>query len=110
MKIPRKQLAILISIVIISSGLIIYFTIFHNKNSNDYEPPLHPDEVPTQAWSRVMGEAYSIAREPKVDYQGMINDGTWNGLPIGGLGAGAIGRSHRGDFNRWHVDPKRHVS
>ncbi len=30
-------------------------------------------------------------------------------MPLGGLGAGCIGRSHQGDFNLWHVDGGEHV-
>jgi non-lysosomal glucosylceramidase len=30
-------------------------------------------------------------------------------MPLGGFGAGCIGRSHRGDFNLWHVDGGEHV-
>jgi len=29
-------------------------------------------------------------------------------VPLGGLGAGSIGRTHRGDFARWHLDVGRH--
>jgi non-lysosomal glucosylceramidase len=33
----------------------------------------------------------------------MIDDGPWAGVPIGGIGAGSIGRTQRGDFARWHL-------
>jgi non-lysosomal glucosylceramidase len=33
----------------------------------------------------------------------MIDDGPWGGVPIGGIGAGSIGRTQRGDFARWHL-------
>ena len=32
-----------------------------------------------------------------------VDDGYWQGVPLGGLGAGSIGRSYRGDFARWHL-------
>lgn len=38
----------------------------------------------------------------------MIDDGPWAGVPLGGLGAGSIGRTYRGDFARWHLDIGRH--
>ncbi|HXG41082.1 MAG TPA: GH116 family glycosyl-hydrolase, partial [Candidatus Limnocylindrales bacterium] len=38
----------------------------------------------------------------------MIDDGPWTGLPIGGLGAGSIGRTYRGDFRRWHLTIGEH--
>jgi non-lysosomal glucosylceramidase len=39
----------------------------------------------------------------------MIDDGPWAGVPIGGLGSGAIGRTQRGDFARWHLRVGQHV-
>ena len=33
----------------------------------------------------------------------MIDDGFWQGAPVGGLGAGTFSRSYRGDFVRWHL-------
>jgi non-lysosomal glucosylceramidase len=38
----------------------------------------------------------------------LIDDGPWGGVPLGGLGAGSIGRTHRGDFSRWHLEPGQH--
>ncbi|MEM2143325.1 MAG: non-lysosomal glucosylceramidase [Candidatus Thorarchaeota archaeon] len=37
-----------------------------------------------------------------------VDDGFNQGLPIGGLGAGSIGRTLRGDFARWHLEIGRH--
>ncbi|GAB1539650.1 GH116 family glycosyl hydrolase [Scytonema sp. NUACC21] len=44
-----------------------------------------------------------------VRYASNIDDGPWHGMPLGGFGAGCIGRSPRGDFNLWHVDGGEHV-
>ena len=38
----------------------------------------------------------------------MIDDGPWAGAPLGGIGAGSIGRTQRGDFARWHLDVGKH--
>ena len=38
----------------------------------------------------------------------MIDDGEFAGVPIGGLGTGSIGRTHRGDVARWHLEVGRH--
>ena len=38
----------------------------------------------------------------------LVDDGPWGGVPLGGLGAGSIGRTHRGDFARWHLEVGRH--
>ena len=48
------------------------------------------------------------AGHPRVDLP-MIDDGTWAGVPIGGLGTGSIGRTHRGDFARWHLEVGQHA-
>jgi non-lysosomal glucosylceramidase len=64
------------------------------------EPPIH-------AWRRAIGLPYEGTVRPRVDTD-MIDDGPWGGVPIGGLGAGSIGRTHRGDFARWHLDPGEH--
>lgn len=39
----------------------------------------------------------------------MIDDGPWAGVPIGGLGTGSIGRTHRGDAARWHLEVGKHA-
>jgi non-lysosomal glucosylceramidase len=39
----------------------------------------------------------------------MIDDGPWGGVPIGGLGTGSIGRTHRGDVARWHLEVGQHA-
>ncbi|MGQ4872276.1 MAG: GH116 family glycosyl-hydrolase, partial [Candidatus Thorarchaeota archaeon] len=38
-----------------------------------------------------------------------IDDGYNQGVPIGGIGAGSIGRSYRGDFAKWHLLIGEHV-
>lgn len=59
------------------------------------------------AWRRPLGVPYEGAVRPRVHVP-MIDDGPWGGVPIGGLGAGSIGRTHRGDFARWHLDIGEH--
>lgn len=60
------------------------------------------DTIPPAAWSRPIGLGYEPAPRPRVD-QPMIDDGPWAGVPIGGIGAGSIGRTQRGDFARRHL-------
>ncbi len=66
-----------------------------------------PIRIPEHAWSRAIGEGYEPAPRPRVD-QPMIDDGPWGGVPIGGMGAGSIGRTQRGDFARWHLRVGEH--
>ena len=61
------------------------------------------------AWRRSIGVAYPGPERARQDVNPpLIDDGPWGGVPLGGLGAGSIGRTHRGDFARWHLDVGRH--
>jgi non-lysosomal glucosylceramidase len=59
--------------------------------------------IPEAAWSRAIGDPAQAMTAKEI-----IDDGPFQGLPIGGLGAGTIGRTYRGDFARWHLDIGRH--
>jgi len=63
-------------------------------------------QIPDVAWSRAIGLGWE--QPYRVRYASNIDDGPWHGMPLGGLGAGCIGRSHRGDFNLWHLDGGEH--
>lgn len=64
-------------------------------------------QIPDSTWSRPIGLGWT---EPyTVRYASNIDDGPWHGMPLGGFGAGCFGRSHRGDFNLWHLDGGEHV-
>lgn len=68
---------------------------------------LFPVEIPTCAWSRPLGLGW---QQPyTVRYPSNLDDGPWHGAPLGGFGAGCIGRSPRGEFNLWHIDGGEHV-
>ncbi len=72
------------------------------------KPTVGWPDIPSVAWRRPMGLPCPTAGHPRVD-QPMIDDGPWAGVPIGGLGTGSIGRTHRGDFARWHLEVGRHA-
>ncbi|NJM19028.1 MAG: bile acid beta-glucosidase [Richelia sp. RM1_1_1] len=63
--------------------------------------------IPSCAWSRAIGlgweQPYTVRKASNID------DGPWQGMPLGGFGAGCIGRSSRGDFNLWHIDGGEHT-
>ena len=63
--------------------------------------------IPACAWSRSIGVGWE--HPYTVRYPSNIDDGAWHGMPLGGFGAGCLGRSHRGDFNLWHIDGGEHV-
>ena len=64
-------------------------------------------EIPTCTWNRPIGlgwdKPYTVRTKSNLD------DGPWHGMPLGGFGAGCIGRSSRGDFNLWHIDGGEHT-
>ncbi len=63
--------------------------------------------IPACAWSRPIGLGWE--KPYTVRYASNLDDGAWHGMPLGGFGAGCVGRSSRGDFNLWHIDGGEHV-
>lgn len=63
--------------------------------------------LPAVAWSRPIGLPCERVSRPRVPF--LIDDGEWNGVPFGGMGAGSLGRSFRGDVARNHLEVGRHV-
>ena len=66
-----------------------------------------PPQIPSCTWKRPIGLGWD--RPYTVRYASNLDDGPFHGMPLGGFGAGCIGRSHRGDFNLWHIDGGEHV-
>jgi non-lysosomal glucosylceramidase len=62
------------------------------------------DAIPKAAWTRPIGLPLADAgtKKPTLDKK-HIDDGYWQGAPVGGFGAGTFSRSYRGDFSRWHL-------
>lgn len=63
--------------------------------------------IPECTWSRPLGLGWQ--KPYTVRYDSNLDDGPWHGMPLGGVGAGCMGRSSRGDFNLWHIDGGEHV-
>jgi non-lysosomal glucosylceramidase len=72
-------------------------------------PSLNPPAVtiPACAWKRPIGQGW--AQPYVVRYPSNLDDGPFHGMPLGGFGAGCIGRSHQGQFNLWHIDGGEHT-
>ena len=67
-------------------------------------PPAWSDGIPKAAWKRPIGEPLANPGTRKQDLDaGHIDDGFWQGAPVGGIGAGTFSRSYRGNFERWHI-------
>lgn len=67
----------------------------------------HPPAIPSCTWQHPIGQAwehYYIVR-----YASNLDDGPAHGAPLGGFGAGCIGRSPHGSFNLWHLDGGEHT-
>ena len=65
------------------------------------------DEIPAVAWRIPIGQppANPGRNKPELDN---IDDGYWQGAPVGGFGAGTFSRSYRGNFVRWHLQSGVH--
>lgn len=66
-------------------------------------------DIPRQAWSHPLGVGCPEVGRLIERSGAFIDDGPWAGVPLGGLGAGSIGRTQRGDFARWHLRVGRHT-
>ncbi|MBB6143590.1 non-lysosomal glucosylceramidase [Silvibacterium bohemicum] len=64
-------------------------------------PAWGADGIPKAAWERPLG--LPLANPGVTLKSGDIDDGYWQGVPVGGFGAGTFSRSYRGDFARWHM-------
>jgi len=67
------------------------------------------DDIPAAAWKRPIGAPLENAGTKKPGLEAThIDDGYWQGAPVGGFGAGTFSRTYRGDFARWHLQPGIH--
>jgi non-lysosomal glucosylceramidase len=60
------------------------------------------DQIPKAAWKRPIGQPLPNPGTKKPELH-IIDDGYWQGAPVGGFGAGTFSRTYRGDFARWHL-------
>src|SRR5580692_8747823 len=65
--------------------------------------------IPAAAWRIPIGSAPSNPGAQRTElHGGNIDDGYFQGAPVGGFGAGTFSRSERGHFERWHVKAGTH--
>jgi non-lysosomal glucosylceramidase len=62
--------------------------------------------APQASWSRPFGQGWEAPYT--VRYASNLDDGPNHGMPLGGFGAGCIGRAPDGTFNLWHLDGGEH--
>ena len=63
--------------------------------------------IPDCSWQWPIGKTWDTPYI--VRYASNLDDGPEHGTPLGGFGAGCIGRSPNGTFNLWHLDGGEHV-
>lgn len=63
--------------------------------------------IPQATWKRPIAQGWQ--NPYVVRYPSNLDDGPLHGMPLGGFGAGCIGRSHQGQFNLWHIDGGEHT-
>jgi non-lysosomal glucosylceramidase len=61
------------------------------------------DAIAKVAWKRAIGQPLENPGGRKPGLTNLIDDGYWQGAPVGGFGAGTFSRTYRGDFARWHI-------
>src|SRR3981189_1298931 len=61
------------------------------------------DAITKIAWKRGIGEPLANPGTRKPQLTDLIDDGYWEGVPVGGFGSGTFSRTYRGDFSRWHL-------
>jgi len=59
--------------------------------------------IPAVAWRIPIGQPPANPGGRRPEITSLIDDGYWQGAPVGGFGAGTFSRSYRGHFERWHV-------
>jgi len=62
--------------------------------------------APTASWKRPIGLGWD--KPYTVRYASNLDDGPNHGAPLGGFGAGCLGRGPDGAFNLWHLDGGEH--
>ena len=62
--------------------------------------------TPEASWSRPFGLGWDTPYT--VRYASNLDDGPNHGMPLGGFGAGCIGRAPNGHVNLWHLDGGEH--
>jgi non-lysosomal glucosylceramidase len=71
--------------------------------------------IPSDAWAIPIGKIFTKKDYPEISFRvpweqnQMTRDGARQGCPVGGMGAGSIGRSYFGDFARWQIIPYEHI-
>jgi non-lysosomal glucosylceramidase len=78
------------------------FSALRNLRSGGGERP--PRDL--ASWQRPFGQGWE--RPYTVRYASNLDDGPNHGAPLGGFGAGCLGRGPDGSFNLWHLDGGEH--
>src|SRR5258708_152092 len=66
------------------------------------------DAIPKIAWKRGIGDPLANPGTRKPQLNDLIDDGYWQGAPVGGFGSGTFSGTYRGAFSRWHLKAGLH--
>ncbi len=67
------------------------------------------NQIPAAAWRIPIGAPPANPGAQRTElHSSNIDDGYWQGAPVGGFGAGTFSRSYRGHFERWHIKAGTH--
>ena len=62
------------------------------------------NQIPAAAWRIPIGTPPANPGAQRAElHSGNIDDGYWQGAPVGGFGAGTFSRAENGHFLRWHI-------
>ncbi|MEL6552394.1 MAG: GH116 family glycosyl hydrolase [Cyanobacteria bacterium J06621_11] len=71
------------------------------------QPTIQMPTIPECSWQWPIGKKWETPYI--VRYASNLDDGPEHGAPLGGFGAGCIGRSPNGSFSLWHLDGGEHI-
>jgi non-lysosomal glucosylceramidase len=71
--------------------------------AQDSPATIAPAKIPSIGFDIGIGVPPAHPGKAKPESTPQIDDGYFNGVPVGGFGAGTIGRTYRGDFARYHL-------
>src|SRR5260221_4713612 len=99
----QKPMLLRLSVTLILTGSILFSGLVMNRAAR-----AATSVIPSYAWTRPIREPFNAAKQENVGYK-LIDDQPVQGAPLGGIGAGTIGRTYAGDLALWHTNIGGHT-